>query len=131
MITTQDLQSSQTLILQFKMRNETQFEPSFPPHSSPQCVTGEESRIPIKFVGMSSMCLMRWSVDEPAVRPWLTRPQIQCDNRYCKFSSTHPSTCVPPAAPTPAGNSRRQFPQQYNPRIDALCPRCLRGGRIP
>ncbi|KAI6109837.1 hypothetical protein F5141DRAFT_810955 [Pisolithus sp. B1] len=55
---------------------------------------------------------------------------IQCDNRYCKFSSTHPGTCVPPGC-TNSCWQYRQFPQQYNPKIDTLCPRCLRGGRIP
>ncbi|KAI6036608.1 hypothetical protein PISMIDRAFT_34538, partial [Pisolithus microcarpus 441] len=63
-------------------------------------------------------------VFDMVIRPCLTRPQIQCDNRYCKFSSAHPSTCVPPGC-TNSCWQYRQFPQQYNPRIDALCPRCL------
>ncbi|KAH7930803.1 hypothetical protein BV22DRAFT_35138 [Leucogyrophana mollusca] len=53
---------------------------------------------------------------------------IQCDNRYCKFSLTHPSTCVPPSC-TASCWQYRQFPQQYNPQIDAFCPSCIQQGK--
>ncbi|KIM65228.1 hypothetical protein SCLCIDRAFT_113287 [Scleroderma citrinum Foug A] len=54
--------------------------------------------------------------------------QIQCDNRHCKFSSTHPSNCLPPECLNTCWQYR-QFPQQYNPQINTLCPRCMQ--RLP
>ncbi|KIL00428.1 hypothetical protein PAXRUDRAFT_129948 [Paxillus rubicundulus Ve08.2h10] len=53
---------------------------------------------------------------------------IQCDERDCKFSSTHPSTCVPPSC-TSTCWQYRQFPRQYNPHIDSFCPPCIQQGR--
>ncbi|KAL4067600.1 hypothetical protein J3A83DRAFT_3692940 [Scleroderma citrinum] len=37
---------------------------------------------------------------------------VQCENRYCKFSAMHPSTCVPPKCIETCWQYR-QFPQQY------------------
>ncbi|KAF8136330.1 hypothetical protein EV363DRAFT_1319320 [Boletus edulis] len=48
---------------------------------------------------------------------------IECDNQHCRFSPTHPSTCVPPVC-TETCWQFRQFPQQYTPQIDAFCPVC-------
>ncbi|KAI6039048.1 hypothetical protein EDC04DRAFT_2569019, partial [Pisolithus marmoratus] len=45
---------------------------------------------------------------------------VQCDNRYCKFSSTHPSTCIPPGC-TNSCWQYRQFPQQYSEYSQWLC----------
>ncbi|KIJ17385.1 hypothetical protein PAXINDRAFT_73699 [Paxillus involutus ATCC 200175] len=54
--------------------------------------------------------------------------QIQCDDQCCKFSSTHPITCVPPSC-THTCWQYRQFPKQYNPHIDSFCPPCIQQGR--
>ncbi|OCH95520.1 hypothetical protein OBBRIDRAFT_745188 [Obba rivulosa] len=48
---------------------------------------------------------------------------IQCDDRFCKFSTSHPRNCVPPRC-TETCWQYRQFPQQYNPVIDSKCPVC-------
>ncbi|KAI0082689.1 hypothetical protein K474DRAFT_1584993 [Panus rudis PR-1116 ss-1] len=55
---------------------------------------------------------------------------IQCDDRYCKFSTTHPRNCVPPRC-TETCWQYRQFPQQYNPVIDDFCPSCITRGAEP
>jgi len=39
--------------------------------------------------------------------------QIQCSDRFCRFSTAHPNTCVPPSC-TKTCWSYRQFPQQYS-----------------
>ncbi|KAL6308986.1 hypothetical protein BKA93DRAFT_814916 [Sparassis latifolia] len=52
---------------------------------------------------------------------------IQCADRYCKFSSTHPNDCVPPQC-TESCWQYRQFPQQYTPVIDNFCPVCIQTG---
>ncbi|KAI9566453.1 hypothetical protein HD554DRAFT_2025463, partial [Boletus coccyginus] len=52
---------------------------------------------------------------------------IQCDRPHCRFSSTHPSTCLPPAC-TNSCWQFRQFPQQYYPQIDSFCPSCVEQG---
>ncbi|KZT33021.1 hypothetical protein SISSUDRAFT_993506 [Sistotremastrum suecicum HHB10207 ss-3] len=53
----------------------------------------------------------------------LTRAQLQCDNRYCKFSTTHPADCVPPNC-TRTCWQYRQYPQIYQPQINGHCPNC-------
>ncbi|KAF9009699.1 hypothetical protein BDQ17DRAFT_1300625 [Cyathus striatus] len=53
---------------------------------------------------------------------------IQCDNPNCKFSTTHPATCVPPQC-TRTCWQYRQYPEQYSPHIDRLCPACSGGAR--
>lgn len=57
----------------------------------------------------------------------LADEMIRCDDRYCKFSSSHPSTCVPPACTTTCWQYR-QFPQQFNRFIDSVCPGCPHPG---
>ncbi|KIP09130.1 hypothetical protein PHLGIDRAFT_51166, partial [Phlebiopsis gigantea 11061_1 CR5-6] len=41
------------------------------------------------------------------------RSQIQCDDRFCKFSTTHPPDCVSPRC-TDTCWQYRQFPQQFS-----------------
>ncbi|KAG1772650.1 hypothetical protein EDD22DRAFT_376551 [Suillus occidentalis] len=53
----------------------------------------------------------------------LADEMIRCDDRYCKFSSSHPNTCVPPSCTTTCWQYR-QFPQQFNRFIDSVCPGC-------
>ncbi|KAG5728502.1 hypothetical protein E4T56_gene19503 [Termitomyces sp. T112] len=49
--------------------------------------------------------------------------EIQCDLINCKFSSTHSKDCVPPQCQRTCWQYR-QYPQQYSPHIDRLCPNC-------
>jgi hypothetical protein len=82
----------------------------------------------------------------PRFMELLTGQQIQCDDRYCRFSTSHPSDCVPPNCSKTCW-PYRQFPQQYSqscfggvendnlsaeilidPVIDRLCPDCERAG---
>ncbi|KAG2037219.1 hypothetical protein BDR03DRAFT_957730 [Suillus americanus] len=58
----------------------------------------------------------------------LADEMIRCDDRYCKFSSSHPSTCVPPSCTTTCWQYR-QFPQQFNRFIDSVCPSCTQLGQ--
>ncbi|KZT29273.1 hypothetical protein NEOLEDRAFT_587162 [Neolentinus lepideus HHB14362 ss-1] len=53
----------------------------------------------------------------------LPEEEIKCDSVRCKFSPNHPSTCVPPSC-TQTCWQYHQFPQQYAPNIDDLCPNC-------
>ncbi|KII94925.1 hypothetical protein PLICRDRAFT_33756 [Plicaturopsis crispa FD-325 SS-3] len=50
--------------------------------------------------------------------------EIKCDLRNCKFSPVHPKNCGPRCSQTCW--QYRQFPQQYSPKIDRLCPDCVR-----
>ncbi|KAF8228193.1 hypothetical protein L208DRAFT_1146822, partial [Tricholoma matsutake] len=50
--------------------------------------------------------------------------QIQCDDRFCKFSTTHPDNCSPNCLQTCW--QYRQFPEQYNRTLDRVCPACAR-----
>ncbi|KAG5715239.1 hypothetical protein E4T56_gene3029 [Termitomyces sp. T112] len=53
---------------------------------------------------------------------------IQCEDRYCKFSSTHPGgavDCGPKCRNTCW--QYRQFPQQYNRTFQQMCQKCLQG----
>ncbi|KII88532.1 hypothetical protein PLICRDRAFT_627328 [Plicaturopsis crispa FD-325 SS-3] len=54
----------------------------------------------------------------------LPEEMIQCDDRYCKFSTSHPSNCVPPKC-TQTCWQYRQAPQSYTRHIDNWCPNCL------
>ncbi|RDB21342.1 hypothetical protein Hypma_011577 [Hypsizygus marmoreus] len=47
---------------------------------------------------------------------------IRCDDRWCKFSTTHPSNCGPNCKNTCW--QYRQFPEQYNRTIARLCYAC-------
>ncbi|KAH7924072.1 hypothetical protein BV22DRAFT_1014025, partial [Leucogyrophana mollusca] len=49
--------------------------------------------------------------------------QIPCDNQRCKFSPNHPRDCVLPQCKQTCWQYR-QYPQQYSPNIDRLCPNC-------
>ncbi|KAH9854137.1 hypothetical protein C2E23DRAFT_85038 [Lenzites betulinus] len=53
---------------------------------------------------------------------------IQCEDRFCKFSTTHPRNCVPPRC-TETCWQYRQFPEQYHPVIDNYCAVCIQMGR--
>lgn len=55
---------------------------------------------------------------------------VQCDDRYCKFSTCHPSNCVPPRC-TETCWQYRQFPESITPVIDDYCPSCIASGRQP
>ncbi|KAF8889804.1 hypothetical protein BD779DRAFT_1438836, partial [Infundibulicybe gibba] len=52
-----------------------------------------------------------------------TPEQIMCESRTCKFSVHHPPTCVPPRC-TETCWQYRQYPEQYSPNLDRLCPSC-------
>ncbi|KAF9820207.1 hypothetical protein IEO21_01640 [Rhodonia placenta] len=58
----------------------------------------------------------------------LVRPAIKCEDRYCKFSPAHPPDCVPPEC-TKRCWQYHQFPEQYNPVIDNICPSCIQIAR--
>ncbi|TFK71774.1 hypothetical protein BDN72DRAFT_764355, partial [Pluteus cervinus] len=49
---------------------------------------------------------------------------IKCDLVNCRFSPVHPSTCQAPQC-TQTCWQYRQFPQQYSPHLDKLCPACM------
>ncbi|KAF8802994.1 hypothetical protein BYT27DRAFT_7111079, partial [Phlegmacium glaucopus] len=51
--------------------------------------------------------------------------QILCGNAYCKFSPNHPPMCKPPACIRTCIQFH-QFPEQYSPHIDRMCPYCER-----
>ncbi|KIJ12571.1 hypothetical protein PAXINDRAFT_82700, partial [Paxillus involutus ATCC 200175] len=48
---------------------------------------------------------------------------IVCENRNCKFSPSHPRDCVPPKCKQTCWQYR-QYPQQYSPNINSVCPTC-------
>ncbi|GLB35663.1 hypothetical protein LshimejAT787_0212280 [Lyophyllum shimeji] len=48
---------------------------------------------------------------------------ITCDSEYCKFSPRHPPSCQPPRC-TQTCWQYRQWPEQYSPNINSLCPTC-------
>ncbi|KIM52412.1 hypothetical protein SCLCIDRAFT_141149 [Scleroderma citrinum Foug A] len=48
---------------------------------------------------------------------------IVCDNRNCKFSPNHPPDCTPPKCKQTCWQYR-QYPQQYSPNINSMCPTC-------
>ncbi|KAF8980790.1 hypothetical protein BDQ17DRAFT_1380381 [Cyathus striatus] len=47
---------------------------------------------------------------------------IRCEDRFCKFSVTHPGNCGPDCRKTCW--QYRQFPEQYDRTIQRLCPNC-------
>ncbi|KAF9568954.1 hypothetical protein CPC08DRAFT_678528, partial [Agrocybe pediades] len=49
--------------------------------------------------------------------------EIKCDLTTCKFSPAHPRDCQPPRC-TQTCWQYHQYPQQYSPHIDKLCPAC-------
>ncbi|KAF8437502.1 hypothetical protein L210DRAFT_3405329, partial [Boletus edulis BED1] len=49
--------------------------------------------------------------------------QIVCENRNCKFSPNHPRDCAGPRCKQ-ACWQYRQYPQQYSPNINSVCPTC-------
>ncbi|KAF8894589.1 hypothetical protein BD779DRAFT_850841 [Infundibulicybe gibba] len=51
---------------------------------------------------------------------------IPCEDRYCKFSPLHPDDCGSNCGKTCW--QYRQFPEQYNLKLDRLCLRCEREG---
>ncbi|KAG7449435.1 uncharacterized protein BT62DRAFT_945712 [Guyanagaster necrorhizus] len=51
--------------------------------------------------------------------------EIRCNLVNCKFSTTHPRHCRPPAC-TKTCWQYRQYPQQYSPNINGYCPQCRR-----
>ncbi|PFH51382.1 hypothetical protein AMATHDRAFT_142569, partial [Amanita thiersii Skay4041] len=48
---------------------------------------------------------------------------IKCNSARCKFSPAHPEGCLPPKC-TQSCWQYRQYPQQYSPHLDKLCPKC-------
>ncbi|KAN0075560.1 hypothetical protein V8E55_011583 [Tylopilus felleus] len=48
---------------------------------------------------------------------------IVCENRNCKFSPNHPRDCVAPKCKQTCWQYR-QYPQQYSPNINSVCPTC-------
>ncbi|PAV23370.1 hypothetical protein PNOK_0043800 [Pyrrhoderma noxium] len=90
------------------------------------CVVGEESPITTGGVVIPSNCQTRWFVLRNSIPPnacTLTHYQITCVNPKCKFSSTHPLDCLPPQCRQTCWQYR-QYPEQYNPQIDGVCPTC-------
>ncbi|KAF8582681.1 hypothetical protein K439DRAFT_1350615, partial [Ramaria rubella] len=53
----------------------------------------------------------------------LPEEMIQCDSRWCKFSSTHPQDCSGPECKRTCWQYR-QYPQVYAPQINNICPAC-------
>ncbi|KAJ4469459.1 hypothetical protein C8J55DRAFT_524013 [Lentinula edodes] len=51
---------------------------------------------------------------------------IPCADRFCKFSAYHPPDCGPNCSKTCW--QYRQFPEQYNPLINNVCPSCYNAG---
>ncbi|KAJ3786620.1 hypothetical protein GGU10DRAFT_351348 [Lentinula aff. detonsa] len=51
---------------------------------------------------------------------------IPCADRFCKFSAYHPPDCGPNCSKTCW--QYRQFPEQYNPLVNNVCPSCYRAG---
>ncbi|KAF7775897.1 hypothetical protein Agabi119p4_4290 [Agaricus bisporus var. burnettii] len=49
--------------------------------------------------------------------------EIKCDLMKCRFSPAHPAECQPPICKETCWQYR-QYPQQYSPHIDRLCPDC-------
>ncbi|KAH6918609.1 hypothetical protein BKA70DRAFT_21932 [Coprinopsis sp. MPI-PUGE-AT-0042] len=52
---------------------------------------------------------------------------LQCDDRFCKFSTTHPDNCGPNCKTSCW--QYRQFPEQIHRTFDRKCPSCLSAGR--
>ncbi|KIK51750.1 hypothetical protein GYMLUDRAFT_181063, partial [Collybiopsis luxurians FD-317 M1] len=46
---------------------------------------------------------------------------VPCDNDKCRFSPFHPRYC--PSCPRTC-LQYHQFPEQYNPHVNAFCPSC-------
>ncbi|KAN0133749.1 hypothetical protein V8E53_008473 [Lactarius tabidus] len=53
--------------------------------------------------------------------------EIRCENRWCRFSVTHPRDCIPPQCQRTC-NQFRGFPQLYNPQLDTWCQGCRESG---
>ncbi|KZP02860.1 hypothetical protein FIBSPDRAFT_845472 [Athelia psychrophila] len=53
---------------------------------------------------------------------------IQCEDRFCKFSSAHPSDCKSPACADTCWQYRT-FPAMYRPELDRWCPVCVQAGK--
>ncbi|KAG1756813.1 uncharacterized protein EDB91DRAFT_37098 [Suillus paluster] len=96
----------------------------------PDAYNGQSSRPtppgPLSTDQLSSMChwrRVRNTYNQCSHVYDLDDEMIRCDDLYCKFSSSHPSTCVPPSCTTTCWQYR-QFPQQFNRFIDSVCPAC-------
>ncbi|KAK0206870.1 hypothetical protein DFS33DRAFT_1317610 [Desarmillaria ectypa] len=55
--------------------------------------------------------------------------EIKCDLVQCKFSMAHPKTCKPPTCNQTCWQYH-QYPQQYSPNINALCPQCSSSSKV-
>ncbi|KZP07757.1 hypothetical protein FIBSPDRAFT_803713, partial [Athelia psychrophila] len=48
---------------------------------------------------------------------------ITCDLERCIFSPAHPPSCTPPSCKKTCWQYH-QYPQQYAPNLDSVCPKC-------
>ncbi|KAF9032938.1 hypothetical protein BJ165DRAFT_1516346 [Panaeolus papilionaceus] len=53
--------------------------------------------------------------------------QVDCGKPYCRFSSTHPASCVQPACIQARHLQYRLFPEHYPMKIAHNCPSCPGG----
>ncbi|KAI5835046.1 hypothetical protein K523DRAFT_320696 [Schizophyllum commune Tattone D] len=77
------------------------------------------------------MCRLRQVTHKYAFcghRTALPDQEIKCDNRHCRFSTTHgPGDCGPNCRSTCW--TYRAFPEQYELTIQSYCPDCQAAGR--